>query len=213
MATSTGANTPTPTPTPTVNAGAAKFQEAIGQLQSCLITMGFDLEDENFIGTPERFLRYLMEYTVPFEPVEVLKADFSNEHHIDAGYRGMLVQHNIPFRTICPHHLLPVTGVAHIGYIPSKKLVGLSKLTRLVEAVGHEQPRMQETITDLIADILAEQLEAKGVMVVITASHGCMEGRGVKVHDTPTTTSTVRGLFRDVSIARQEFFDLLKIIK
>lgn len=188
------------------------FSEASRQLHSCLQTMGLNMEEENFRDTPDRFLKYLLEYLTPFDAAEVLKVDFSNEHHVDAGYRGMLVQHNIPFRTICPHHLLPVTGVAHVGYIPSKKLVGLSKLTRLVDAVGHEMPRMQETITDRIADILSEHLEAKGVMVVITANHGCMEGRGVKVHDTPTTTSTVRGLFRDVSIARQEFFDLLKVV-
>lgn len=188
------------------------FAEASRHLHACLQTMGINMEDENFRDTSDRFLKYLLEYLNPFDPVEVLKVDFSNEHHVDAGYRGMLVQHNIPFRTICPHHLLPVVGVAHVGYIPSKKLVGLSKLTRLVDAVGHEMPRMQETITDRIADILSEHLEAKGVMVVITATHGCMEGRGVKVHDTPTTTSTVRGLFRDVSIARQEFFDLLKVV-
>jgi len=185
---------------------------AAKHIAQAMIALGFDMTDENHVSTPGRFIGYLQEYLQPFDPKEVLKVDFSNHHHReDQGYRGMVVQHNIPFRTICPHHLLPVNGVCHIGYIPARKLVGLSKLTRLVDAVGHEAPRMQETITDMIADLLSKHLEAKGVVVVTTSDHGCMTGRGVKVHDTPTTMSTVRGLFRDVTIARQEFFDLLKI--
>jgi GTP cyclohydrolase I len=186
------------------------IQDAANLIAAALETLGFDLEEENFDGTPERFVRYLLEYKKPYDTSKVLKVDFTSTH-IDNGYKGVLVQSGIPFRTICPHHLLPVLGVCHIGYIPSTRVVGLSKLTRIVEAVGHELPRMQETCTDLIADALEEHLGAKGVMVVIKADHSCMTGRGVKVHQTPTSTSTVRGLFRDVAAAREEFFELVRM--
>jgi len=186
------------------------IQDAANLIAAVLETLGFDLTDENFDGTPERFVRYLLEYKKPYDVNRVLKVDFTSTH-IDNGYKGVLVQSGIPFRTICPHHLLPVLGVCHIGYIPSTRVVGLSKLTRIVEAVGHELPRMQETCTDLIADVLEKHLGAKGVMVVIKADHSCMTGRGVKVHSTPTSTSTVRGLFRDVPAAREEFFELVRM--
>lgn len=186
------------------------IQDASNLIAAALETLGFDLEDENFNGTPERLVRYLLEYKKPFSAKDVLRVGFTSTH-IDNGYKGILVQSGIPFRTICPHHLLPVLGVCHIGYIPHERVVGLSKLTRIVAAVGHELPRMQETVTDMIADILNEHLRARGVMVVIKSDHSCMTGRGVKVHDTPTSTSTVRGLFRDVPAAREEFFQLVRM--
>lgn len=185
-------------------------QDAVNFLASTLETIGLDLMDENFNGTAERFIRYLMEYNKPFDPAKILKIGFRSggtEHD----YKGMVVQTNIPWRTICPHHLLPVFGRCHIGYIPGNRVVGLSKLTRLAQAVGTEKPRMQETCTDVVADILTKHLEAKGVIVAISAEHGCMFGRGVLAHNTPTVTSTVRGLFRDVPSARQEFFELIRI--
>lgn len=186
------------------------FQEAVNHMCSVMETLGFDMTDENFNGTPERFVRYLQEYLQPVDVAKVLKANFSNVHQ-EQGYKGMIVQANIPFRTICPHHLLPVTGRAWVGYIPSEKVVGISKLTRLVQTLGHQQPWLQETITDVIADSLQNNLRARGVAVVIEADHGCMTGRGVRVHDVPTTTSTVRGLMRDVAEAREEFFEILQL--
>lgn len=185
-------------------------QDASNLIAAALETLGFDLTDENFNGTPERFVRYLLEYRKPYVAKDVLRIGFTSTK-VEHGYKGILVQSGIPFRTICPHHLLPVLGVCHIGYIPHEKVIGLSKLTRMVEAVGHEMPRMQETITDLLADVLEKHLSARGVMVAIKADHSCMTGRGVKVHDTPTSTSTVRGLFRDVPAAREEFFQLVRM--
>lgn len=185
--------------------------EASNLMCAVLETLGFDLTDENFNGTPERFVKYLLEYRRAFEPSKVLKVDFTSTHSKEQGLKGMVVQSNIPFRTICPHHLLPVLGRCHIGYIPSTRLVGISKLTRIVDAVGHQMPRMQETITDILADILEQHLKAKGVMVVIIGDHGCMTGRGVQVHNTPTSTSTLRGLFRDVPAAKEEFFQLVSM--
>lgn len=186
-------------------------QDASNLLCAAMEILGFDLTDENFDGTPERFIKYLLEYKKSYDPAHVLKVDFTSTHSKEQGYKGMVVQSDIPFRTICPHHLLPVLGRCHIGYIPSNRLVGISKLTRIVDAVGHELPRMQETCTDIIADLLERRLAARGVMVVIKAEHGCMFGRGVQVHDTPTTTSTLRGLFRDVPAAKEEFFELVRM--
>lgn len=186
------------------------IQDASNLMAAVMETLGFDLTDENFDGTPERFVKYLLEYHKHFDEAKVLKVDFGSTHN-EEGYKGMVVQSNIPFRTICPHHLLPVLGVAHLAYIPTDRLVGISKLTRIVDAVGHEMPRMQETCTDMIADILMRRLKAKGVMVVIRADHGCMTGRGVQVHNTPTSTSTLRGLFRDVPSAKDEFFQLVEL--
>lgn len=186
-----------------------RARDDVNLLAAVMETVGFDLTDENFNGTPERFIKYLKEYRKPFNPAHVLKVDFSHiGGDVESGYKGMVAQHNIPFRTICPHHLLPVLGRANLAYIPNGRLVGISKLTRIVDAVGHEMPRMQETATDIIADLLMKHLYAKGVIVVIHADHGCMTGRGVAVHDVPTSTSTVRGLFRDVPSARDEFFQL-----
>jgi len=187
------------------------IQDAVNLLASVLETLGIDVMDENFNGTAERFVKYLQEYSKPFDPKDVLKVGFNHIQTDQNGYKGMVVQTNIPWRTICPHHLLPVFGRCHIGYIPGSRVTGLSKLTRLAQAVGTEKPQLQETCTDTIADLLDKYLEAKGVIVVISAEHGCMFGRGVKTHNTPTSTSTVRGLFRDVPSARQEFFELIRV--
>lgn len=182
--------------------------KAIAAMGVVLMELGFDLTDENLVDTPERFVRYLQEYCgnkIPLnlEPEKVLRKGFSEE-----GFKGMVVQTHIPFRTICPHHLLPVIGKASLGYVPTGKVVGLSKLTRIVHIVGTEQPRMQESITDILADMLMNELEAMGAMVVISAEHMCMAGRGVAANDVPTITSSVRGVFRSELAAREEFFHL-----
>lgn len=182
--------------------------DATTSMELVLRNLGFDLKDENFKDTPIRFVKYLQEYlgTDPEAPEQVLRMSFSK-----AGYKGIVAQTNIPFRTICPHHLLPVIGKAHIGYIPSETVVGLSKLTRVVELVGIGRPRMQEEITDILADMIHKELKAQGSIVVISAEHMCMAGRGVAAYEVPTITSSVRGLFRDVPAVRGEFFELIKV--
>lgn len=171
-------------------------------------SLGVDLTDENFKETPERFVKYLREFLHPYDPKDILKSSFSTKH---AEYHGMVVQSGIPFRAVCAHHLLPFFGVCHIGYIPQRRVVGLSKLARLVKAAGLKSPSIQETITDEIADALYNCLEAKGVIVVVSAVHTCMTARGVAAPNVPTTTSTVRGVFRDVPAARDEFFSALRV--
>lgn len=186
-----------------------KVVRATNAMRTVLEQLGMDLQDENFKDTPQRFVRYLQEYLNGDQnPEQLLRKGFSAPGH---EYHGIVAQTNIPFRTICPHHLLPVVGKAHIGYIPTKRVVGLSKLTRIVHAVGVEKPRIQEEITDILADMLANELEAKGAIVVISAEHMCMAGRGVAAYEVPTLTSSVRGAFRDVPAARDEFFRLLQV--
>ena len=175
-------------------------------IHQVLTSLGLDPDEEGLKDTPRRVASYLLEYRQPFDPKDVVGEGFE----VPEGFHSMVVQSNIPFRMICEHHLLPAIGTASIGYVPGKRVVGLSKLTRLVEAVGRERPALQETIGDRIADILSKQIQPKGVVVVVSAEHTCMSARGIATPGVITTTSSVRGIFRDVPHARAEFFDLIK---
>ncbi len=166
---------------------------------------GHQLFDENFADTPRRFIDYLEEFHQPFDIEELLGDGFPGSDNT-----AMVVQRNIPFRMVCSHHLLPALGVGHVGYVPNTTVVGLSKLARLVQAVGTERPNLQEAINDRIADLLNKYLQPKGVIVVIDAEHTCMACRGVTTPGVFTTTSSVRGIYRDVPAARQEFFAIIK---
>lgn len=157
--------------------------------------------------TPVRFVRYLQEFNRPFFPHDVLGELFDGPSA--DGIHGLIIQNGIPFRMVCEHHLLPALGKAYVGYVPSGKVVGLSKIARLVDAVGTSRPGMQEIFTEEIADMLDSYLKPKGVMCVIHSTHSCMACRGVNVPDVPTTTSCIRGVFRDVPSARTEFLSLI----
>jgi GTP cyclohydrolase I len=162
------------------------------------------LDDPSTKDTPRRIVQYMEEFNQPFDVMEIFGEGFAvgaNEHA-----DGIVVQSDIPFRMVCEHHFLPATGHAYIGYIPNGRVVGISKIARLVDAVGTDRPSLQELITSRIADAFMTHLQAKGVIVVIKAAHSCMTCRGVKTPDTLTSTSVVRGLFRDVPSARAEFF-------
>jgi len=162
---------------------------------------------ESTKDTPSRVARFLLEYKNPITDVsKVLGPKFDAN-----GHSSLLVQQNIPFRMLCEHHLLPALGKAAIGYVPHKHLVGLSKFTRLVQAVGTECPSLQEAIGDRIADLLIEYVDAKGVAVILKAEHTCMACRGVATPGVHTTTSSLRGLFERVDVLRSEFFELIKM--
>ncbi len=184
------------------NAGAESAAENL------MTILGLDVTSEGMKDTPERFVRYLKEFIQPFKIEEVLGDGFESP-----GASGVVVQAKIPFRMVCEHHLLPALGRTAIGYIPNKRVVGLSKLTRLVQAVGTEAPGLQEGITDRICLLLHKHIEAHGTIVVIEAEHSCMAARGVASPGVPTITSSVRGAFRDVPAARQEFFSLISQVK
>lgn len=157
-------------------------------------------------NTPKRFLGYLNEFHNDINVKEILGVDFDSEN-----YKGIVAQDNIPFRMVCEHHLLPAWGKAYIGYIPNEKVVGLSKLSRLVDAIGTERPSLQESICNRIMKALQYTLTPKGVIVVIKAQHSCMAIRGAKAPDVDTTTCMVSGLFKDNSVARKEFFELINL--
>jgi GTP cyclohydrolase I len=130
--------------------------------------------------------------------------------HFDAdGYDELVMVKAIPFYSLCEHHLLPFHGEAHVGYIPQGRIVGLSKLARLVEAYARRL-QVQERLTEQIADAIVTHLEAKGVIVVISAEHLCMAMRGVEKAGTRTITSVVRGAMKDDPRARAEAFSLLE---
>lgn len=190
--------------------GSEMYLAAAKSMREVLGNLGVNLEDENFQTTPERFVKYLLEFLQPYDAADILKSSFSTK---TSEYHGMVIQSNIPFRSACAHHLLPFFGHCHIGYIPNGRVVGLSKLARLVRAVGLHSPSIQETLTDDIADALYKELQPKGVIVVISAVHTCMTARGIAAPNVPTTTSTVRGVYRDVPAAREEFFNALNVGK
>lgn len=160
-----------------------------------------DPDREGLVETPARYKRFLREF---FEPQEFNFTTFDAE-----GYDEMLIQANIPFYSMCEHHLVPFFGVSTIAYIPDKKIVGLSKLSR---TLSHYSRRLQnqERITMQIADFLEKELSPKGVGVTLTARHLCMEMRGVEKVNSPTTTTALRGSFRDNHATRAEFLRFIR---
>ncbi len=162
----------------------------------------FDNPDrEGLRDTPKRYVKFLKEFmNVPEFNFTTFEAE---------GYDQMIIQTNIPFYSLCEHHLAPFFGVGHIAYLPNKKIVGLSKLARTLDLYARRFQN-QERITQQIAQRLQEELDPKGVAVVLKAQHLCMAMRGVKKHDTWTTTSKMTGVFSEDLNARNEFLNLIK---
>ena len=123
-------------------------------------------------------------------------------------YDEIVLVRDISFCSMCEHHLLPFTGHAHIGYIPNGKVVGLSKLARVVEVIAR-RPQVQERLTEQVANLLVEELEVKGVAVVVEASHSCMTIRGVRKPGSMTVTSSMKGIFRSHLSSRSEIMQLI----
>ncbi len=192
---------------PTIQHGA-QVTDPTGEIEShvrqILDLLRLDINDPSLMETPRRVAKYLREFRQKHDYREILGDGFKHP-----GAHGLIAQSNIPFRMACEHHLLPALGRAAIGYFPDEMVVGLSKLTRLVQAVGTEKPSLQEVVCDRIADIFDEHVHPRGVIVTIRAEHSCMACRGVNTPDVLTHTSSVRGLFRDVPQARAEFFSLI----
>jgi len=163
--------------------------------------LGEDPTREGLKETPKRYLKFMREF---LSPPEFNFTVFDSE-----GMDEMIVQTNIPFHSLCEHHIAPFFGVGHIAYIPDGKIVGLSKLARTLETYSRRLQN-QERITMQIADRLMEELQPKGVAVVLKAQHMCMSMRGVKKHDTYTTTSKMVGYFKEDEKARNEFLQLIK---
>ncbi|GAA1021258.1 MULTISPECIES: GTP cyclohydrolase I FolE [Amycolatopsis] len=165
-----------------------------------LRALGVSLDSESLRGTPGRMARA---YAELFTPREFDLTTFPN----DEGYDELVLARDIPVRSVCEHHLLPFIGVAHVGYLPGERILGLSKLARIVEYFAC-RPQVQERLTKQIAGWLGDQLTPKGVGVVIEAEHTCMTLRGVQATGSSTVTSTLMGTLREDARSRQEFFSL-----
>ena len=165
-----------------------------------LLALGVDLDDESRRDTPRRIARMYSELLTP-EPFDA--TTFPN----DGGYDELVVARDIPFHSLCEHHLLPFTGVAHVGYLPGERIIGLSKLARVVDHFARAL-QVQERLTTQVAGWLQSELEPKGVGVVLEAEHLCMSIRGVQKPGATTVTSALHGLVRDDPRTRQEFLAL-----
>jgi GTP cyclohydrolase I len=175
--------------------------DAESHIQRVLQYLGEDTQREGLVDTPKRYVKFMREF---MEKPKWEFTTFSSE-----GYDQMIVQSNIPFYSLCEHHIAPFFGEGHIAYIPDGKIVGLSKLARTLDEFSRRLQN-QERITQQVAEFLVDKLNPKGVAVVLKAKHLCMEMRGVKKHDTFTTTSKMVGVFEDDINARNEFLRFIE---
>lgn len=175
----------------------ARAERAVGEL---LASFGADVDDESLGGTPARVARA---YAELLQPRPFSLTTFPN----DEGYDELVLTRDIPFQSLCEHHLMPFVGVAHVGYLPGDRILGLSKLARVVEHFARRL-QVQERLTSQVAGWLDEHLQPKGVGVVLEAEHQCMSLRGVRASGARTVTSALHGLVRHDPATRAEFLAL-----
>lgn len=189
-----------------MNTAEERVVFAESMIASAFEIVGLDLADPDLAATPARFVRALSEMTRGYHAdVPALLETRFNGH----GYDQMILLKGIDFASLCEHHVLPFVGRAHLAYVPSDRVVGLSKLARVVDAFARRL-QIQERMTRQIADALDAHLKPLGVAVVLEASHSCMAIRGVGKAGATMTTSDVRGCFRDQPAARAEFFAAIR---
>jgi GTP cyclohydrolase IA len=178
-----------------------RIQRAVREI---LIAIGEDPDREGLLNTPNRVGRAYVELTAGLreDPRKHLKTVFHEK------YEEVVLLRDISFQSICEHHLLPFMGRAHVAYLPAGKIVGLSKLARLVEGYAR-RPQVQERLTTQIADALMEELHPAGAVCVIEAEHTCMTLRGVKKHGSTMVTSELRGIFKENAASRAEVLSLI----
>lgn len=175
-------------------------------VQKLLISIGEDPQREGLIKTPERVVKALFEMTKGYDqdPKQILSTQFEPER-----YDEMVILRDIEFKSLCEHHMLPFSGVATVGYIPSKKIVGLSKLARLVDCFANRL-QVQERMTHQIAHALEEHLQPLGTGVLVKAHHSCMSCRGVKKSGAKMITSSLTGVMRTDPACRHEFLSCIE---
>ena len=173
-------------------------------VREILAAVGEDPDREGLLETPARVARMYAELFsgLSEDPRKHLQKFFVEK------YDEVVLVRDISFNSMCEHHMLPFTGLAHIGYLPGGKVIGLSKLARVVEVVSR-RPQVQERMTETIADLLVEELDAKGVAVVIEATHTCMTIRGIRKPGSMCLTSAMRGIFRSHLSSRSEIMTLI----
>lgn len=189
------------TDNPRAKVDRERIQRAVREL---IEAIGEDPEREGLRDTPRRIADMYAEIFsgVGADPLRELGVTFQENHE------EMVILRDIPFYSVCEHHFLPFHGVAHVGYIPKGRILGISKIARLVEVLAR-RPQLQERLTGQIADALMQGLQPAGVAVVIEAEHLCMTMRGVKKPGTIVVTSATRGIFRTRAVTRNEFMALI----
>lgn len=181
------------------------LDNAQAALPALFDVLGEDAKRDGLQETPFRFIKALVEHTVGYRenPAKHLEKTFDVDH------QDLVLVKDIPFNSLCEHHLAPFVGKVHIAYIPTDKITGLSKFGRVVEGYA-KRLQVQERLTQQIADAIETVLKPQAVAVIVEAEHTCMSGRGIKKHGASTVTSTMRGLFKENASARAELLQLVK---
>jgi GTP cyclohydrolase IA len=181
-------------------------EEARQAVRTLLLWAGDDPDREGLRETPDRVVRAYLEWFAGYgqDPVDMLQRTFEEV----SGYDEMVVLRDIRFESFCEHHMAPIIGKAHVGYLPTDRVVGISKLARLVHVFG-KRLQVQEKMTAQIANLLMEVLRPRGVAVVLEGEHHCMTTRGVMQHGVTMVTSTMLGTFRKDPRTRKEFMDII----
>ena len=181
-------------------------EEAMAAVRTMLAWAGDDPNREGLLDTPKRVVNSYKEFFSGYamDPYEILNKTFEEI----AGYDEMIIIKDIQLESTCEHHMAPILGKAHVAYIPNKRVVGISKLARIVDVYG-KRLQTQETMTAQIADTIQRVLDPKGVAVVIDAAHQCMTTRGVHKENSTTITSRMLGIFRTDYRTRSEFMNLI----
>ena len=190
--------------TESVSTGDVDLPRIEAAVREILAAVGEDPDREGLLETPARVGRMYAEVFSGLheDPSLHLKKFFTEK------YDDVVLVRDIRFCSFCEHHLLPFTGKAHIGYLPNGKVVGLSKLARVVEGIAR-RPQVQERMTQTIADLIESELNVRGVAVVVEATHSCMTIRGVRKPDSLCVTSAMKGVFRDSQSTRNEIMQLI----
>ena len=185
-------------------------EEAMKAVTTLKEWAGDDPKREGLVETPKRVVKAYEEFFAGYEqdPEEILQKTFKEVE----GYDEMVLVKDIAVESHCEHHIVPILGKAHVAYIPNNRVVGISKLARIVDVFG-KRLQTQETMTQQIANTIENVLKPKGVAVVIDASHQCMSTRGIHKTESSTVTSSMRGIFKENPTTRNEFLNFIRLPK
>ena len=183
-------------------------EEAQKAVRTLIEWAGDNPDREGLVETPKRVVKAYEEFFAGYDddPEEILRKTFEEVE----GYDEMVLVKNIRLESHCEHHIVPILGKAHIAYLPNNRVVGISKLARIVDAFG-KRLQTQETMTAQIANTIEKVLEPKGVAVVVDAAHQCMTTRGIHKPESSTVTSCMRGIFKENPRTRNEFLTFIKL--
>ena len=183
-------------------------EEAMQAVKTLIEWAGDDPTREGLVETPKRVVAAYEEFFEGYtqDPEDILRKTFEEVE----GYDEMVIVKDIRLESHCEHHIVPILGTAHIGYIPNKRVVGISKLARIVDVFG-KRLQTQETMTSQIAITIENVLNPKGVAVVIDAGHQCMSTRGVHKTESSTVTSSMKGVFKENQVTRNEFLSFINL--